>query len=451
MTEIAEPGTAVPDVQGLSRIATEALDKAAGLGASAAEVGVSRDSGLSVNVRMGEVDTLEYHRDKNFAVTVYFGHRKGSASSTDFRPDALTSTVRAACDIARFTAEDECAGLADPELMAAELPDLDLYHPWDLDAAAAIEQARACEQFAREYDARISNSEGASVSSHGGASVYANSHGFVGTRLGTRHSLSCSVVAASGGGMQRDYWYSVARDSSGLETPEQVGRRAAERTLRRLDARSVKTGSYPVVFSNEMARSLIGHLVAAVRGGALYRKASFLLDHLGRQIMPSFVQIGEHPLIRGAMGSAAFDNEGVATRERDLVSAGVLQGYVLDSYSARKLGTRTTGNAGGVHNLILQPGPHSPSDLLGQMGTGLLVTEMMGMGVNIVTGDYSRGAAGFWVENGEIAYPVDEVTVAGRLQDILLGVAALGDDLDRRGSVQTPSILVERMTVAGSQ
>lgn len=437
---------------GIDQIETcvrEVLAEAARAGASAAEAVVSADSGLSVNVRMGEVETLEYHKDRGVGVTVYFGQRKGSASTTDLGPPALREAVAAACRIARYTAEDPYAGLADAALMATEYPDLDLDHPWGLSAEEAIELARGCEAAARDHDPRITNSEGAGVSTFRGTVVYGNSHGFVGGYTGTRHSLSCSVVGSQDGNMQRDYWYSVARVPGELESAEQVGRIAAERTVQRLGARRLKTCQVPVMFVADVARSVIGHFVGAVRGPALYRKASFLLDHLGKRVFPEFVRIREEPHLPRALGSAPFDSEGVATHARDLVADGVLQGYVLDSYAGRKLGMPSTGNAGGVRNLIIEPGGQDLAGLIKTLGRGLLVTELIGHGINMVTGDYSRGAAGFWVENGEIQYPVEEITIAGNLKDMFLGLRAVGSDVDTRGNVRTGSLLIERLTVAG--
>ena len=425
------------------------LREAQAQGASAAEAAISMETGLSVTVRMGEVETLEHQRDKGLGVTVYFGQRKGSASSSDLSPQALQETVRAASNIARFTAEDNCAGLADAELMARDIPDLDLCHPWTLGAEQAIALAQKCEAAAREVDARITNSEGASVTSHEGLYVYANSHGFMGSYPSTRHSISCAVIVQDGNAMQRDYWYSVARAHTDMDDGILVGQRAAERTLRRLNARRLNTRQTPVIFEAAIASSLISHFVSAVRGGSLYRKASFLLDHLGKRIFPAHVHIHEQPHLKRALGSAPFDNEGVATQARDLVQDGILQGYVLDSYSARKLGMQTTGNAGGVHNLFIDPGQHDLDGLLRTMHTGLLVTELLGSGVNTVTGDYSRGAAGFWVENGEIQYPVEEITIAGNLRDMYQQLVEVGTDVDLRGNIRTGSILIENMTVAG--
>ena len=438
-----------PNQSELEGVVAAILAEARKQGASSAEAGVSFEAGLSVSVRLGEVETLEYHRDRGLGVTVYFGQRKGSASTSDLGHEAIQATVRAACGIARYTAEDDCAGLADPTLMATAIPDLDLCHPWDLRAERAIEIATLCEAAARGVDARITNSEGGSVSSHLGLHVYGNTHGFSGGYYSTRHSVSCAVIGAQDDAMQRDYWYTVARDAADLEDAESVGRRAAERTVRRLGARRLGTRKAPVLFAAEIAGGLIGHFIGAIRGGSLYRKASFLLDHLGKPVFPDFVRIHEQPHLKKALGSAPFDSEGVATRARDIVRDGVLQGYVLDSYSARKLNMQTTGNAGGVHNLTIEPGTRDFEGLLQQMGTGLLVTETMGQGVNIVTGDYSRGATGFWVENGVIQYPVEEITIAGNLRDMLRHIAAVGNDVELRGNTRTGSLLVEEMTIAG--
>lgn len=449
MSDIANPES-LPDQARLEALVREILAEAQAQGASAAEAGVSFDVGLSVTVRLGEVETLEYHRARGLGVTVYFGQRKGSASTSDISPAAVRETVRAACGIARYTAEDACAGLADPERLAREIPDLELDHPWNITAERAIELARECEDTARAADARITNSEGASVATHRSLRVYGNSNGFIGGYPSTRHSISCTVVARQGDRMQRDYWYSVAREPAALESPAAVGRRAAERTVRRLGGRKLATCKAPVLFVPELARGLLGHFVGAIRGASLYRKASFLLDHLGKQVFPSYLRIHEQPHLKRALGSAPFDNEGVATQARDVVRDGRLEGYVLDSYAARRLGMQTTGNAGGVHNLTVEPGTLDFSGLLREMGTGLLVTELMGQGVSIVTGDYSRGAAGFWVEDGEIQYPVEEITIAGNLRDMFQQVVAVGNDVDTRGSIRTGSWLVESMTIAGA-
>jgi len=433
----------------LEQAAEIALQQAKQQGASAAEVGVSHSSGLSVTVRQGDVETLEHNNDKGLGITVYFGQTKASASTSDFRPEAIAETVKAACGIAQHTQADEFAGLADGSLMASEFPDLSRYHSWDISADKAIKIATECEEAGFDVDDQINNSEGASVSSHQGGRVYANSHGFVGSTMGTRHSISCTLIADDEKGMQRDYWYDVARDAADLDSAISIGQRAAKNTLQRLNARTVPTGSYPVIFAAEVAPSLFGQLISAIRGGALYRKSSFLLDHLGKQIFPEFIHIHEQPYLLKALGSAAFDGEGVATQARDIICDGVLQGYVLDSYSARKLNMTTTANSGGVHNLTIDSGDLDFKALLKEMGTGVLVTETMGMGVNIVTGDYSQGAAGFWVENGVIQYPIDEFTIASNLRDMFMGIQAVASDVEKRGNTRTGSVWIDKMTIAG--
>ncbi|HKQ30402.1 MAG TPA: metalloprotease PmbA [Burkholderiales bacterium] len=443
LIELVEQDARLKDVVG------KTLAEAKQLGASSAEVAVSVSQGLSVTVRLGDVETVEHTRDKSLGLTVYFGKRTGSASTTDFSIAAIQDTVRAACAIARHTAEDPAAGLADPDRLARQIPDLRLYHPWHPGVEALIDASRRCEDVGRAHDKRIVNSEGASFSSHEGIEVYGNSHGFLGSVPTTRHSLSASLIAEDGAGMQRDYWWTVARHNGDLEPADKVGREAAQRTVRRLGARKLSTRRCPVLYEAPIAASLLSHFVSAVRGGALYRQASFLLDQLGKPVFAPFVRLHEQPHLSGALGSAAFDNEGVATVARDLVRDGVLQGYVLDSYSARKLNMQTTGNAGGVHNLTFEPGSTDLKGLLRQMGTGLLVTELIGFGVNTVTGDYSRGAAGYWVEGGEPRYPVEEITIAGNLKDMFRAIVAVGNDVDVRGSLRTGSILIESMTVAG--
>ncbi len=429
---------------------SDVLAQAKQLGATQAEASASFGSGLSVTVRKRDVETLEYHRDQSMSVTVYFGHRKGSASTSDIGAASLAETVAKACSLASFGAEDEFAGLADAELMATEFPELDLYHPWNLDADAAIGLATECEAAALDADERINNSEGATVSSHEGCEVYGNSHGFLAGLPDSHHSLSCAVLAGEGSEMQRDYEYTVARDPGDLEAAGKVGRMAADKTLRRLGARKFDTRVTPVIYPAYLARGLFGHAIGALRGGALYRRASFLLDCLEQPIFASHISLKEMPHLPKALASAAFDAEGVATRPRDLVEDGVLRGYVLASYYARKLGLKTTANAGGVHNLLVSDTGVSYSDLLKEMGTGFVVTELMGQGVNAVTGDYSRGAAGYWVENGAIAYPVHEVTIAGNLRDIYQNMVAVATDLDCRGGIRTGSVLVDKLTVAGS-
>ena len=434
----------------LAEISQRLLARARALGASQAEVSCSEETGLNVSVRMGEVETVESTRDRGIAVTVYFGRRKGSASTADLHEASLEATVEQACAIARHTEDDPAAGLADAALMARGFPDLDTWHPWRLDAAEAIDLALACEAAGREADARIGNSDGASFGSGESLSVYANSHGFVGRERETQHSLGVALIAGQGEDMQRDAWYSIGLARGDLESPAAIGRRAAERTAARLEPRSVPTGEYPVLFSAEVARSLVGHLLGAVSGGALYRRASFLLDSVGTRLFPDWFAIDERPLLRHGLRSAAFDADGVATRDSALVAGGVLQRYVLGSYSARKLGLQTTGNAGGVHNLEVAANAGGLEELLRGMGTGLLVTELMGQGVNGVTGDYSRGAAGFWVRDGAIVHPVDGLTVAGNLKAMFAAIEAVGSDVDRRSHVRTGSILVGRMTVAGA-
>ena len=427
-----------------------ALELARRLGADGAEAGAGLSQGLAVSARLGEVETVEHHRDQSLGVTVYFGQRKGSASTSDLSAASVRETVEAACAIARHASEDPYAGLPDPERLAKTVPDLDLDHPWDLTADEAIELAVACERAALESHAEIVNSEGASLHTHRGIRVLGNTLGFLHGYPASRHSLSCAVVGKRGQQMQRDYWYTVARDPADMESAEAVGRKAAERTVARLGARSLPTRRCPVIYAAEVATGLIGHFLAAIRGGNLYRKASFLVDSLGKPAFPDFVHIHEEPHIPKGIGSAPYDNEGVATYPHDLIHEGLVAAYILDSYSARKLGLETTGNAGGVHNVIVDPGSLDRSALLREMGTGLLVTELMGHGINLVTGDYSRGAAGFWVENGEIQYPVEEITIAGNLKDMFRHIEAIGTDVDRRGNIRTGSIWLREMTVAGS-
>jgi PmbA protein len=434
----------------LRDLAGRVLDLARSAGGTAAEVEVSEGFGQSINVRKGEVETIEFNKDKGVGVTVYLGQRRGHASTSDFSADALSRTVDKALAIARFTAEDDCAGLADADLLAKDIPQLGLHYPWDLSVDAATELARACEAAALDVDARITNSEGAGVSIQESQFVYANSLGFMGGYPGSRHSLSCAVIAEDESGMQRDYWYTTAREAVDLSSPESVGQRAGERTVRRLNARKLETRQCPVLFEAPVATGLIASFVSAVSGGHLYRKSSFLLDSLGQQVFPSFVQLQERPFIVKGLASAPFDSEGVATHDRDVVKDGVVQGYFLSTYSARKLGMKSTGNAGGNHNLIVPSTGESFDELLKKMDTGLLVTELLGHGLNMVTGDYSRGVAGFWVENGVLAYPVEEITVAGNLKDMFMAIQAIGTDTELRGSRLVGSILIDRMTVAGN-
>ncbi|MDG1454025.1 MAG: metalloprotease PmbA [Methylophilaceae bacterium] len=433
----------------LKQISEDALKVAKLAGASAAEVDVSFGTGQTVSVRKGETENIEYNRDKGISITVFFGHKKGYASSSDFSLQAIEDTVEAACNIAKFTAEDPFCGLADASLMAQKIPDLNLYHPWTLTVEEAGELAKRCEAAALAVDQkRITNSEGASVSTSEGQFVYANTHGFSGGYPSSRHSISCSVIAEAAGAMQRDYWYSSARDANDMRTAEYVGQLAGERTVRRLGSRAIKTGQYPVLFEAPLASGIISSLVSAISGGNLYRKSSFLLDSLGQKVASSLLNIEELPHLEKGLASSPFDNEGVISTPRMLVENGVLQGYVLSSYSARKLGLQTTGNAGGAHNLVIQHTQQSFADLLSMMGTGLLVTELLGHGLNMVTGDYSRGAAGFWVENGVIACPVEEITIASNMKDMLSQIIAIADDAIKPSSKQTGSILIEKMTVA---
>jgi PmbA protein len=434
----------------LEQIVEDLLAEARRHGATAAEAAASTNAGLETSVRLGEVETVEHTRDNGLGITVYLGHRKGSASTSDLGSAAVRDTVAAACAIASHTQEDTCAGLADRRRIATEIPELDLYHPWSLQVEDAIGLAIECEEAARATDTRIVNSEGASVSSHAGIHVYGNSHGFVGGYPTTRHGLSCAVVGQEGASMQRDYWWTAARCAEDLSSAAAVGRRAGERTLARLGARQISTRQSPVLFSAQIAAGLLRHLVSAITGSSLYRRSSFLLDHLDRQIFPDFVRIHEEPLVARGLGSAPFDGDGVATAPKDLVTGGVLRSYLLDAYSACRLGMDTTGNAGGVRNLRIEMGEMDRETLLQEMDTGLFVTDLMGQGINPVTGDYSRGAAGFWVEKGEIQFPVEEVTVAGNLTSMFQGLVAVGNDCDFPGSTRTGSWLIDGMTIAGT-
>ena len=433
----------------LSQIVQDLIAEARRQGASAAEAAATSSAGLDVGVRLGEVETVEHTRDNGLGITVYFGHRKGSASTSDLSAEAIRDSVSAACVIARQTREDPFAGLADAALMATEVADLDLYHPWALTVEEAIALALECEEAARSQDRRIVNSEGAGTSSHISLQVYGNSHGFVGGYPSSRHSLSCSVIAQDGESMQRDYWWTTARAAEALEPATAVGRRAGERAVARLNGRRLATTEAPVLFCAQTAAGLLRTFTGAISGTSLYRKASFLLDQIDRPVFPEFVRIRELPYLPRALGSAPFDGDGVATRTKDLIRDGVLRTYLLDAYSARRLGLSTTANAGGTHNLHIDMGEMDRSALLREMGTGLFVTELMGQGTNPVTGDYSRGAAGFWVEGGEIQYPVEEITIAGNLRDMFRNLRAVGKDCDFPGSTRTGSWLIERMTIAG--
>jgi len=426
----------------------EALHRARNAGAGDAEASAYTSQGLAVTVRLGEVETLEHMQDRGVNITVFFGQRKGHASSADLRKESIDACVDRAMEIARYTQDDSSNGLADSSLLATEFPNLDLWHPSMMDAEAAIKRALACEAAGRA-DSRITNSEGASVNAGLGLTVYGNSNGFIGRSSGTRFGQTCILLAGKGDGMQRDYSFDSRRNLQDLETPAQTGAEAARRTIRRLNARQLPTGQMPVLFSPQVAKGLVGHLVGAISGSALYRNESFLKDKKGEQLFPRWLNICERPhLLRGA-GSASFDGEGVVTRERKIIDSGVLQDYVLSSYSARRLGLQTTGNAGGVRNLLLEPGGEDCDDLIQGMQNGFYVTEVMGQGVRLVTGDYSRGASGFLVENGEISYPVEEVTIAGNLNEIFKNVVAVGSNIDDRGNIHSGPILISTMTVAG--
>ncbi|MDH4234646.1 MAG: metalloprotease PmbA, partial [Gallionella sp.] len=443
MNSVASPAVRFShSADALRNIAQDMLEYAKQRGATAAATEVSAGFGQAVTVRQGEVETIEYNRDKGLGITVYIGQKRGNASSSDFSPQAVRDTVDAALSIARYTAIDDCSGLPDADMLARDFPELDLYHPWDLPVEAAIELASQCEQAALDTDKRISNSEGATVNLHESQFVIANSLGFIGGYPSSRHSLSCAVIAGKDDAMERDYWYTVARDARDLMDVQQIGRIAAERAVRRLNARQIDTMQVPVLFEAPIASSLLGSFVGAVSGGSLYRKSSFLLDQMDKPVFASHINIEDNPDIRKGLASSPFDDEGVRVQRRAIVENGVLRGYFLGSYSARKLGMRTTGNSGGNHNLVLRSGELDFAGMLKQMGRGLLVTELLGSGINQVTGDYSRGAAGFWVEHGEIQYPVQEITIAGNLKDMFRNIVAVGNDVLVQGSKQCGSILV---------
>lgn len=433
----------------LEQTIADLLAEAQRCGASAAEAAVSASTGLEVSVRLGEVETVEHTRDNGLGITVYFGQRKGSASTSDFSPAAIRDAVDNACTIARHTQEDRCAGLAPVALMASAVPDLDLNHPWSISVEEAITLAQTCEAAARGADTRIVNSEGASLSSHAGLSVYGNSHGFIGGYPSTRYGLSVAVIGKDGEAMERDYWWTSARAPGDLEPAVAVGERAAARTVARLGARRLPTGHAPVLFRAEVAAGLLRHLLGAINGASQYRKTSFLLDQQGQRIFPGFVQVHEDPHRLRGLASAPFDGDGVATRAKAIIADGVLATYLLDHYAACRLGLTTTGNAGGARNLSVAMGEHDRDGMLRLLGTGLFVTELMGQGVNGVTGDYSRGASGFWVENGVPQYPVHEITIAGNLKDMYAHLVAIGNDCDFPGSTTTGSWLIEDMTIAG--
>lgn len=432
----------------------DAMTMATTLGADGAEVAMSRQQGLSVSTRLGEVENVEFTNDGGLGITVYKNGRKGSASTADLSAQALKQAIEAAVNIAKYTSVDDCSGLADKELLAMEPDDLDLYHPKELSTEQAISIAKECEDTALAYDERISNSDGATFESFEGFKVYGNSHGQLVSYPSTRHSLSCVMIANEGEDMQRDYAYTVSREFDTLQSANSIGKQAAVEALARLGAKKLSTAKVPVMFRADIANSLFGHYIAAISGGNLYRKSSFLMDSIDKQVFPEFLTVNEQPHLKKALASSAFDSEGVATTDREIITDGRLASYLLTSYSARKLGMKTTGHAGGIHNWRLaMKGDGQGGDfdaMLKTLGTGLLVTELMGQGVNVVTGDYSRGAAGFWVENGEIAYPVDEITIAGKLQDMFANIIAIGNDLDTRGSIQTGSIIINEMQIAGN-
>jgi len=419
-------------------------------GASACEVAVSLEQGLSTSVRQREVETVEFNRDQGFGITLYVGQRKGSASTSASGAEAIRETVAAALAIAKHTSEDESSGLADKALMAKDVKDFDLFHAWDITPEQAIEQALVCEAAAFDADSRIKNADGTTLNTHQGCRVYGNSHGFIGGYPSTRHSLSCVMIAEANGQMQRDYWYDVNRQGELLADPVSIGQKAAQRAASRLGARPVPTCEVPVLFSAELAGGLFGSFLGAISGGNLYRKSSFLEGAIGQTLFPEWLTIDERPHLMRAMGSTSFDGDGLATYAKPFVEKGELVSYVLGTYSGRKLGLPSTANAGGVHNLFVTHGDEDQAALLRRMGRGLLVTELMGHGLNMVTGDYSRGAAGFWVENGEIQFAVQEVTIAGNMRDMFKQIIAVGNDVERRSNIHTGSVLIERMTVAGS-
>jgi len=433
----------------LSRIIDSVLTQATAMGASDAEADVGVGSGLSANVRKGEIDKLEYERDKGLGITVYINGQKGNSSTSDFSDTAIKKAIEAAVGIAKHASRDEYAGLVEAELMATEFPDLDLYHPWTISPEAAIELAIECEQSAFDTDKRISNSDGTTVSTYSGLNLYGNTNNFINGWNWSSHTIDCTVIAEDSNGMQRDGWYSKARDFNDLESIKDISQEAAKRTVARLSSRKLTTRQAPVIFEAPVASALFSALITAIAGASLYRRATFLLDKKGEQIFSDHINIYERPYIMKALGSAPFDNDGVATRERDIIKQGVLQDYVLGGYSARKLGLQTTGNAGGVHNLVVESGKETLDDLVKKMGTGLLITDMIGFGVNQITGDYSRGASGFWVEDGELAYPVEEITVAGNLTDMYKNIISISKDVDPRGNVLTGSVLMDTMTIAG--
>lgn len=427
----------------------EALKQAKRLGATAGECALNYSRGLSVSSRMGDIETVEFNQDGGLGISVYRGQKKGNASTADLSPKAISAAVEKACEIAKWTEADTYAGLAPKELMATDIPDLELFYPADQTPEYASDQALRCERAMLASDSRIVNSDGASFSTHCGFRMYGNTHGFTGHYLSSRQSLSCMPIAKEGERMERDYAYTIARNPELLNAPEQVAKEAVETTVSRLGARKIKTTNAPVIFHRDVAHGLFGHFVSAISGGNLYRKTSFLLDHIDQKVFPDWLQVQENPLIKGGLASTAFDHEGLQTTERDIVSDGKLNTYLLASYAARRMNLTPTGHAGGIHNWLISTGEHGFAELLKEMGTGLVVTELMGQGVNMVTGDYSRGASGFWVENGEVQFPVTEVTIAGNLKDMFQQITAIGNDIDKRHAVQTGSIWIDNMKIAG--
>ena len=416
-----------------------------------AEVGVTKVSGLSVSTRLMNTENIEFNNDGSLGISVYLGQRKGNASTSDLQPKSIQQAVESALGIAKYTSEDECAGLADKELMAFDAPDLDLYHEADISVDEAVEMAKTAEESALNVSERIVNSEGATFNSHSGVRVYGNTHGMLQSYLSSRYSLSCSVIAAYEEQLERDYEYTVSRELDALSSPIWVGQQAAIKAEDRLNPQKIATCEVPVIFYNEVATGLIGHLAGAISGGALYRKSSFLLDKLGTQVLPSWFEISERPHLRKQLASSAFDSEGVRTQDREIITDGILQTYLMTSYSGRKMGLPSTGHAGGIHNWLVKPNRSGGlNTLLAEMGTGLLVTEFLGSAINPVTGEYSRGAAGFWVENGEVQYPVAEITIAGQLQDMLKNIVAVADDVEHRSNIQTGSILLDKMKISGN-
>ena len=436
--------------QDIQNLAASALAKAKALNCTEAEVGVRAGQGMTVTARNAELEALEHHQDKSLSITVYKNGSKGSAGTTDFSEQSLTQTVTAAADIAGQSEADEHAGLLEPQFLAEQIPDLDLYHEWNVSNEKLIELALECDASAKEVDQRIEQVDDTSVNYYRGMSAYANSNGFSGSYRASRYGLSCVVVADADGAMQRGYWYTSARDAEDLQDHKAIGAIAGQRTVDKLGARKIATEKVPVIFEAPVASGLFSHFISGISGGSLYRKASFLLDSKGQQVFPDFVTVDEQPHLPKGIGSAPYDSEGGKTQQRLIVDRGVVQDYVLSAYSARRLGLQPTGNAGGVHNLLVSHGELSFNQLISSMGRGLIVTDLMGFGINMVTGDYSRGASGFWVENGEIAFPVEEITVAGNLAEMFKQIVEIGNDVDRRGGIQSGSVLIESMTVAGA-